>query len=68
MSINATITITRDDEDIEVELSGDTEYFGSANPYERGYQICDWSVVKPRDIVLDEQEENRALDALYANL
>jgi hypothetical protein len=70
--ISASITVTRiinDEEvDIDVEVAGQSEYFGSANPYERGTQIADWSVQSPSEFDLTKEEEEWAVEALEANL
>jgi len=68
MTVNATITITRDDENIEVELEGHVEYFGSYNPHERGYHIGDWDVVSPANIALTPDENDRAIEALEESI
>ena len=62
--IYATITVYRGDEEIEVELGGHTEYFGSYNPYERGIGLSDWSVCSPKDFDLTKEEQLEAEQAL----
>ena len=70
--ISASITVTRviDDEevDIEVYVSGQIEYYGSANPSERGEHISDWSVDEPRGFELTAKECERAETALEENI
>ena len=66
--ISSVITVTRDDQDIEVYVSGQTEYFGSANPHERGEHIADWSVDSPKGFDLTREESDRALAALERNI
>lgn len=58
--ITARITVTRDDKEIEVTGQGEVEYFGSANPYERGERIGDWHA----DVELTSDEEDRMIEAL----
>ena len=66
--ISASITVTRlinDEEiDIDVEVSGQTEKFGSYNPYESGIHIADWSVDSPKGFDLTPDEAVRAVEAL----
>jgi hypothetical protein len=62
--ISAAITVTRDDEEIEVYVSGQTEYFGSADWRERGEHLADWSVDEPRGFELTKEECARAEAAL----
>lgn len=68
--IAASITVTRfnseteEEIEIDVELSGQTEYFGSANPYERGVHIADWSVDSPKGFDLTPAECVMAEEAL----
>lgn len=62
--ISAMITVIRDDVEIDVEVSGQSENYGSANPYERGEHIADWSVDSPKGFDLTKEEDERALAAL----
>lgn len=64
MSVSAIITVTREDEDIDVELVGYPEYFGSHNPFERGVHIGDWHVESPDNLILTNDEAIRAEEAL----
>lgn len=65
--VGASITIVRDDEEIEVDLRGYVEYFGSYNPLERGEQISDWEVLTP-GVVLSPDEMMEAEYALERNM
>lgn len=62
--ISAAITVIRNEEEIEVYVSGQCENYGSANPYERGEHIADWSVDSPKGFDLTKEEDERALAAL----
>jgi hypothetical protein len=64
MTVSATIHVTRDDEDVEVCVTGRVEYFGSYDPRERGEHIGDWWVDSPANITLDQRESDRAIEAL----
>ena len=64
MSITASIIIERDNEMFTVELSGSVEYFGSANPYERGQRLGDWYASNPFGFKLTANERERAELAL----
>ena len=64
----ATINVTRDGEDIEVEVFGRSEYFGSSDPFECGEHIADWCVESPKGFDLSEEERRRAEEALEAQL
>lgn len=66
--LSAAITVTRvinDEEiDIDVYVSGQSEYYGSANYHERGERLADWSVDEPRGFELTAAECVRAEVAL----
>jgi hypothetical protein len=68
MSVSATITVYRveNDEDVEIEVTveGQIERFGSYNPHEAGLHIGDWDVVDPKGFVLSSDESDRAIEAL----
>ena len=66
--ISASITIIRNDEEVDVELSGQTEYEVSPNRFETGEHISDWSVDSPKGIDLTKEESARALEALERNI
>lgn len=70
--ISAEITVTRliDGEEVEIDVcvSGQTEYFGSYNPHERGEHIADWSVDLPKGFELTKEECERAEAALERNI
>lgn len=68
MTVSATITVTRDDEEIEVYVSGRVEYFGSYDLRERGHHIGDWEVDSPDGIVLTPDESDRAIEALESEI
>lgn len=66
--IGATITVTRDDDDIEVELEG--KFYA---PVSFGKSSCadpdleDWEIVSPEGIKLTRDECDRAEQALFDN-
>ena len=67
--ISASITVYRPDEiegeiEIEVEVSGQTEIFGSADWRESGLHIADWSVDSPKGFELTPMESISAEEAL----
>ena len=67
--ISATIKVYRPDEiegevEIEVEVSGQCERFGSADWRESGIHIADWSVDSPKGFELTPMESIRAEEAL----
>ena len=64
ITVSATITVVRDDVEIEVRVEGDIEHFGSANPFERGESIGDWCVMSPDGLVLTPDERADAEQAL----
>ena len=72
--ISASITVERFDAAteeyrlIDVEVSGQSEYFGSYSPFERGEHIADWSVDSPKGFDLTPDEAVRAVEALEANI
>ena len=72
--ISAIITVERFDPkteeyiSTEVEVSGQTEKFGSANPFECGIHIADWSVDSPKGFELTPSEFLDAEAALERNI
>lgn len=62
--ISAAITVIRNDEELDIYVSGQTEYFGSPNPFERGVRLADWSVDEPKGFELTSQEIMMAEEAL----
>lgn len=67
---SATITVMRGDEEIEVDLEGDVEDYGSYNPHERGRHIGDWSAAGPdgKPFALTKDEAECAIQALEDEL
>lgn len=67
--LSAAITVERliDNElvEIDVYVSGQTEYLGGSPDYhENGEHLADWSVDEPAGFELTKQEEKRAEAAL----
>ena len=68
MQVNTTITVTRGDDEIVVDVTGTFERYGSANPYERGLSLADWDACERdtgKTIALDTAEKDAAAQALY---
>lgn len=72
MTVNASITITReiDGEEIEmkIDVTGVIEYVGSADWRERGLDIAAYDWDAPPGIELTADEQQRALEALQENI
>jgi len=64
--ISANIIVIRNDVEIDVYVSGQTEVYGSYNPKERGEHIADWSVDEPKGFELTREEAEEAERALEA--
>ena len=64
--ISSSITVTRDDTEIEVFIHGHTEHFRSPNPYECGERLVDWGIDEPKGFKLTKSEQQEAEYALEA--